>query len=398
MKLSDTTLEFVRAHRTDDVRDVALHAPRNAEVDVPVALNQIAGWQIARTKLPDWAELDDIIYPPHLAMEQCSSQFTALYKADLAARLVESAASPRTLVDLTGGFGVDCSYMAHRFDRAIYVERQEDLCEIARHNFAALGLDAVEVVNGDAEQALADVGPVSLIYLDPARRDAVGARTYAIEDCTPNVLAMKEELLDAAPVVMVKLSPMLDWRRTVEQFAGAVSEVHVVSSANECKELLLVLTREQSDDVRLFAVNDEDVLECSASDIAAVPTIAEEVASGMTLYEPNTSIMKLGCFGVLSERYSVRAIAPNSHLFVADTPVAGFPGREFVIDDVLSMADAKRELKGLKQANITARNFPLNVADLRKKLKLKDGGSIYLFATTDSHSAHLILRTHKPTK
>ena len=280
VEISQQTREFVRNHRTENVRDLALHAKRTPDLDLPWALDQIAGWQTARTKLPRWAETDGIIYPPHLSMEQCSSEPTARYKAQLAARLMaahgaaaQSDATARAqseqseqsgrphesttaaaatgavptaprrgrLIDLTGGFGVDFSTMARNFAQAVYVERQPDLCAIARHNLDLLGLDDAQVVNADAASFLATADRADIIVIDPARRDEHGGRTFAIADCTPDILGMLDLYTAKAGHVLVKLSPMLDWHKAVEDCRGTVQEVHIVAVANECKELLLVL-------------------------------------------------------------------------------------------------------------------------------------------------------------
>ena len=428
MMMNEETWDFVRAHRDGDVRELALHAKRKDGVDMPVALDQIAGWQTARTKLPQWAASDDIIYPPHLSMEQCSSQFTAQYKTEVARRLIARAtadASHRSgdqptpsvqtgatsLVDLTGGFGVDCSYMARAVDHATYVERQEHLCVLAEHNMAALGLTHVDVVNADAEAYLPTMPPVTLIFIDPARRDSHGSRTYAIADCTPDVLSMKDMLLAKAQYVMVKLSPMLDWRKTVADFAGAVHEVHIVSTSNECKELLLVLGHGNCDRPQLFCINDNQRTEIQPSEDALLSAIESEnladcandfdlsapAIRGCHLYEPNASLMKAGCFTAIEQQFEVLQIAQNSHLFISRNAVPDFPGRGFVIDaaGTLGKKELRALLDGLTHANITVRNFPMTVAALRKKLKLKDGGDAYLFATTDEAGRHLLIRCRK---
>ena len=441
--ITEQTRAFIAAHRNADVRELALHPGKADGVDLPFALDQIAGRRRAETKLPSWAACEGIVYPPHLAMEQCSSQFTADYKADLARTLIaaaaggESAAQGKqtaadgtgtTLIDLTGGFGVDCSAMARAFDRAVYVERQEALCDLARHNMAVLGLGHVRVVHGDAVDYLnaLPADAATMVYADPARRDAHGSRTYAIADCTPDVLALKDRLLDVAPIVMVKLSPMLDWRKTVADFDGAVSQVHLVSTGNECKELLVVLQRRivPEDEVQVVCVNDGQRLDYAlgeerdaqrnvrsyaqwtvspgrhnggaTADAAASPT---DTDVRTYLYEPNASLMKAGCFAVLSARFPVTPVAPNSHLFVSagKAPAAGFPGRVFAVDRVSTMN--KRELKatfaGVTQANVAVRNFPLTVAQLRNKLGLRDGGDTYVFATTAADGTHLLAVTHK---
>ncbi|PJM80192.1 THUMP-like domain-containing protein [Bifidobacterium scaligerum] len=439
MEINEQTWTFIAEHRHDDVRELALHAKPDAAVDVPFALEQISGWQRACVKLPNWAARDRLIYPPQVPMEQCSSQFTARYKAQLASRLMEEIRhapigmdapgtpieaqitgaetnpdwsnsfgdlSPTTLVDLTGGFGVDCSYMAPVFDNAVYVERQSNLCEIARHNLPLLGLGSTRIVNKDSIEVLNRIDSASMFFLDPARRDSHGSRTYAIADCTPDVLALKSQLLAKAPLVMVKLSPMLDWHKTVADFAGSVHEVHIVSVGNECKDLLLVLKRGICNKPRVVCVNDDQALEYRAMNDETIDvgsrgqheqeTIAD-VPKASYLYEPNASIMKAGCFDVIEQRFPVSMIAPNSHLFVGRQRVDDFPGRSFAITAVgsLNKKELKHTISGLTHANIAVRNFPMSVAALRKKLKLKDGGDAYLFATTDAYGHHIIIATRK---
>ena len=419
------------------VRLLALQSRRYPDIDMPFLLDQLAGWQIARTKLPSWAANEDIIYPPHLSMEQCSSEQTAEYKARLVARLVglENIASsdlnndcsrpsageettPKqqenhvrnsfegSFCDLTGGFGVDFSFIAHSFKRAIYVEQQENLCELARHNFHALGLTQAEVVNGDGTTYLHQLDHVSVLFLDPARRNEQGGKTVLISDCTPDVLALEEELLEKADTVVIKLSPMLDWHRAVDELnrlGNVVREVHIVSVRNECKELLLVLQRAkgEKDDktateeaLQVFCVNDNNIVSYSLDEalstsqrlLSAVPK------AGQYLYEPNASLMKAGCYALLTARYPLLALSLNSHLFVSEEAIDDFPGRKFEITAVSSFnkKELRRSLSGIDKANIAVRNFPMSVADLRKRLKIKEGGNVYLFATTDAESNHLL--------
>ena len=374
------SIDFVRENREGDVRQLALKGAQGKNVDIAWALDQISGWQSACTKLPEWAAADGIIYPPHLSMEQCSSEQTAKYKVKVVDGLRSPSNSPegeRSLIDLTGGFGVDFSYMARGFQKVIYVERSPPK------------------------------GGGLLIYLDPARRDIHGKKTYAISDCTPDVVALKDLLLEKANNVMVKLSPMLDWHKAVEEL-GEVQEVHIVSVDNECKELLLVLRGVSGKDqetrrTRVCSVNlqshggieefDFDNTSLSSNHSSPIG----EVRRGLYLYEPNASLMKAGCFDELAERFGVNPIASNSHLFVSESLKKDFPGRIFQITAVSSMnKKALREnLLGINKANIAVRNFPLSVAELRKRLKLADGGDIYLFATTTAEKEHLLLFSKK---
>ncbi len=405
--LNSVTRAFVQAHRDENVRDLALKTKRAEQLDLPTALDQIAGWQIACKKLPRWAQSPEIVYPPHISMEQCSSQFTAQYKSEIARRLCAIPKDgaqfvTRSMVDLTGGFGVDFSYLAREFDQATYVERQPLLCELAAHNMAALEIRQARIVCGDGVGYLHSMEPVNLIYVDPARRDEHGSRTYAIEDCSPNVLDLRDSLLGKSEFTMIKLSPMLDWRKAVADFKGAVAEVHIVSTGNECKELLLVLSRSHSDGAvrapHVYCVNDGQRIDYDSAAYTQGLRVGSSPLPEMTyLYEPNASIMKAGCFDLVEERYGVRQIGPSSHLFIADKPVEDFPGRGFMIEGVSGMGkkDVKRLLAGTRQANIAVRNFPLTATQLRKKLNMADGGSVYLFGTTMQGDAHMLLRTSK---
>lgn len=377
---------------------MALQGARFPQVDLPYALDQIAGWQTARKKIPSWTVVEGMVYPPRLSMEQCSSEQTARYKAALVQRLLKGNRGGR-MVDLTGGFGVDFSFLSPLFDEAVYVEQQEHLCKIAQENIVRLGLGQSEVVHADGVAYLQRMEQADLIYLDPARRDAHGARTYDIHDCTPNLLEIQDALLQKARWVVVKLSPMLDWHKAVNDLPS-VSEIHVVSVGNECKELLLVLegtVNEHPEErpLTLFCVNDEQVFTCTMDEMNEGVSIAERIEKEMFLYEPNASIMKVGCFGACAAQYDVKAIGMNSHLFVSDSLIEQFPGRVFRITAVSSMN--KRELKtvlqDIKKANVAVRNFPLKAEELRKRLKLADGGDIYLFGTTTEEDRHLVLVT-----
>ena len=411
---NEQTLSFIREHRTEDPHRLALQS-RPEGVDIQYALEQIAGWQAARQKLPSWAATEGIIYPPHLSMEQCSSEPTAVYKRNIAQRLLGSEA--HTLADITGGFGVDFSYMAQCFRRCIYVERQEVLCRAARHNMPLLGLAAAEIHCADGTEYIAAMQErASMIFADPARRSSSGGRTYGIADCTPDVAALRGELTSKARYVMIKLSPMLDWHRAVEEMQ-CVSEVHIVSVRNECKELLLILddSHEPSQPLQLFCVNCTDTQDGTPHTAPKngtphtdtetfaieqgtkyVPCPLASPHAGAYLYEPNASLMKAGCFGMLSQRYAMAQIATDSHLFTSENAV-DFPGRRFRISAVtpLNKKELRTALSGITRANIATRNFPLSVAALRKRLKLADGGSCYIFATTLSNGAHVLLICEK---
>ena len=435
--MNQATQDFIRQHQDDDVRQLAFLGSKYPEVNMPFALDQIRGRKMARVKLPRWASLEGIIYPPHISMEQCSSESTALYKAELAARLLGLPASSSgtemkaeneiEFVDLTGGFGVDFSYIAARLGvKSMYVERQTHLCEAARENFERLGLKNAIVKNGDGIEILHSFYPkkkdaasaddslgitydrprsllktnlgLKIIFVDPARRDDAGNKVVSLKDCTPDVTVLQEEMLSKADYVIIKLSPMLDWHRAVSEL-NCVQEVHIISVNNECKELLLVLSARNMGNLRIYCINDAqsfvcDEMEMESSSVKIAPSTLEEM---QYLYEPNASLMKAGCFGVLSGRYDARMLSKNSHLFVSQAPIEAFPGRSFRIIAVSSFnkKELKRHLSGITKANIATRNFPLSVAELRKRLKLKDGGETYIFATTLSDESHVLVITEK---
>ena len=302
-------------------------------------------------------------------------------------------------MDLTGGFGVDFAFMARCFNRAVYVERQDVLCDIAQHNFSVLGLDHVSILHADAVGALKDLAAdptTTFFYLDPARRDSNKARTYAIADCSPNVLELQDSLFKAGRYVLVKLSPMLDWHKAVSDLGKRVAEVHIVSVGNECKELLLLMSANHNGEPTIYCVNDDRSLIYMPSQDTIVPALAAD-DNPTYLYEPNASIMKAGCFGVLTQHYPVAALAIDSHLFVSKEEVKDFPGRCFTVTAVSRMnkKDLAIALKGITRANITVRNFPISAQELHRRLHIADGGDCYIFGTTSANGDHLLFICHK---
>ena len=377
--MNDKTRDFIEQNLNADIRQLALKGCRDKDVDLDAAIRQIAGRQTARRKLPSWAALDVILYPPHLNMEQCSSEQTARYKAGICS----SHPSPKTLVDLTGGFGVDFAFMSEAFDEATYVERNSELFAISSANMKILAPKA-KCLNEDGLEVLHRLDHVSMIFMDPARRDHHGARTYGISDCTPNVLEIKDELLQKADTVMLKLSPMLDWHKAISDLGEQyIKEVHIVSVQNECKELLIVMQQQPTEPFAVYCVNEDAVFSYQPSSLIPHPSSLIPHPSSF-LYEPNASIMKAGCFAEVEQAFGVSQLAPNSHLFASDQAIADFPGRKFRVTAVTSMnkQELKQALKDIRQANIAVRNFPISVADLRKRLKISEGGNDYIFATT----------------
>lgn len=431
-----TNEDFILQHLNDDTKRLALKKAPDG-VDIVWCLQQIEGYQLAKKKLPGWVK-SGVWFPPRLSMEQCSSELTAQYKRYVLERCLEEMGmkvEDSSFTDLTGGFGIDFSYMAQGFKHATYVERMPHLCDIARHNFPLLGLEHANIVNGVAEEILdrRNIGAIEptgttepiapmAIFLDPARRDDVGRKVFALEDCTPNLIELQDELLNRADLVMVKLSPMLDITQALRS-VKSVSEVHVVSVQGECKEVLLVMrgkqppsdspkgedcTTDGGQTVIYHCVNlgtNEDVLITTKEQSANVTLFSplgesEGGFEGCFLFEPNASILKAGVQDVLCQRYGLQKLHPISNLYVAplrEIEGKAIPGRTFVIEAIsdFSKAGIKRVLSDLKQANITIRNFPGTVADLRKRFKLKEGGDVYIFVTTLADGSHAILRCKK---
>ena len=395
--MNQATLDYIHRHAAEDVRQLALRGTHNPEVQLSYALEQIAGRQKAQSKLPSWAAIDDIIYPPHLSMEQCSSELTARYKASIAGQGIR-------VVDLTAGFGVDIAFISQAFREAVHVERQQELCAVSSANYQLLGLQHIEVVCGDGVEYLHQMAHADLIFIDPARRDEHGSRTYGIADCTPNVLEIIDEMLEKVDRVMLKLSPMLDWRKAVQDL-GKVSEVHIVSVDNECKELLIIVNSDvqpiKVGCVNLLSNGSKEVFEFNDGDSGhsnlSSPTPYSPLSMNHYLYVPNASIMKAGCFEQLRQRFGITQLDKNSHLFVSDTDISDFPGRQFIIKRTSSMnkRELKAALEGITKANLAVRNFPMSVAELRKRLKLKEGGDVYIFATTVAGEGHQLFVCRK---
>ena len=388
LTLNEITKQFIRENLSADVPTLALKkAP--VGTDVSLALRQIAARQLLQKKVPQWAENEDLLFPVHLSIEQCSSEATARYKANLL--------KGDTFADLTGGLGIDSYFLSQNFQQADYVERQAELCDLARHNFAVLEAD-IKVWNETAEEYLKECGQKDCIFVDPARRDEHGRKTVSIGDCTPDVAALKDVLLEKATTVMVKLSPMLDINQALVELHH-VKEVHVVAVANECKELDFIMERGYQGETQLvcvnlltdqpemrFALEEERNCQCKMADSVL-----------QYLYEPHPALMKAGCFKLLTERFKVLKLHKNSNLYTSDQLVPDFPGRIFEVEGWAAYhKKIKQELLAdVDKASIAVRNFPLTVAELRKALKIGDGDEVYLFATTLRGEKKVIIRTKK---
>lgn len=385
--------QFIREHAQDDLQRLAFQGVKYPEVDIPFVLQQLKGRRMATYKIPSWSEKEDVLYPRQISMEQCSSETTARFKASLVGN------SP-TLVDLTGGFGVDFYFMAQQASHAIYVEMLPELADTARHNFDVLKLTQAEIVCADSVEFLRSMDfKADTIFIDPARRDQAGQKTVLLQDCTPDLTLIDELLEEKGTQILIKLSPMLDITASVKALRH-ISEVYVIAVQNEVKELLL-RKRKTDGAVRIHAVHfrkhhpTEDFIFTTEEETGAVASTTSVI--GKYLFEPNAAVLKAGAYKILSSRFALKKLDANTHLYTADVYPADFPGRVFEVKDTFMFG--KKEIKNLlsktNRANISVRNFPISADELRKKLKLKDGGEDYLFAATLSGNKKILLLTRK---
>jgi len=399
--LNNPTEQYIREHRTDDVRKLAL-ASHPKDIDIQYALTQISGWQAAKSKLPLWTDTDGIIYPRHLSLEQCTSQYIAQYKASVVEKLI---GKDFKMADLTGGFGVDCFFLSRSASQVHYNEMSTELCDCARANFKALGRQEIEINCGTAEDYIAGLTPDSLdlIYLDPARRGDAGRKLVSISDCQPDTVALQDDLLRISANVMVKLSPMLDISRALTELKH-VSHVFIIGLEGECKEITLFMQRGFNSEPTITAVDiksdgtPESAVSSAKSVDAALPqpiADASLLQSGTFISEPSAPYMKSALFRTIAAQTGTALLHPDTHLFWSKEKPENFPGRTFQIEGIIPFD--KRSLSALTktQANLSVRNFPESAPALQRRLKLRDGGPRYLIATTLSDSRRVLLDLRK---
>lgn len=389
--------EFILRHETDSTAELMLHRERWPSIDMQVAVRCIQGRAKARNKLPVWYAEPGLLYPQSLSLEQCSSQATALYKQ----RFVREG---DRAADLTGGLGVDTWSLAHAAASVDYFERSEELCACARHNFHILGRDNITVHTSEISREMLQgipSGSYSLIYLDPARRNKGGGRVYSLKDCEPDITGLRQELLRIAPRILLKASPMADISVLLSQLPEA-SEVHILSSDNECKEVLILMLRDNAvpaGDIPITAV------ELSSGDNAAEFhfTLREEneaaadlaAPSEITgfLCEPSPALLKSGAFKLPAVRFGLRKISASTHFYTAPVPVGHFPGKIRRIIEVLPFHKAAiRDFrKKYPACSVTARNFPMTSEELRRRLGSAESDTLRVLATTASDGSRLLI-------
>ena len=382
MQLDERLKDFIASNINEDTSRLLLSRERHEDIDIKKAVEQIECRRAIKDKLPDWYECHSLVFPSKLAAEQCSSIHTARYKQ----RLVEASES---LIDLTGGLGVDASHFANKCSKVIYIEREAHYCQCAKHNFCELGLTNIEVINTDAVEFI-KTASADTIYLDPARRkEAQGKRFYAIEDCQPDLATIWQELkIKASRSVIVKLSPMLDIKQALS-ILPFVEEIHILSVKNDCKEILFITKRDTPKDYspKIICIDlSPDTEKKFEFNFQTEQEATTEIASdvGEYLYEPNVSIMKGGAYKSVAQVFGLKKLDRHTHLYTSSIFAEDFPGRCFRVQKHYSFdKNTQRFLtKSIDQANISIRNFPISVDEIRRKFRIAEGGDLYMFFTT----------------
>ncbi|MEN8137415.1 MAG: class I SAM-dependent methyltransferase [Bacteroidota bacterium] len=382
--------KFINDNLNSDIARLILKGSPFKNITIQELVKQIEAKKKSKLKLPNWFNNDEIIYPEKLSIEQTSSEITAEFKASLF--------SGTNAIDLTGGFGVDTYYFSENFKNFTHCEYNTQLSEIVKHNFSVFNKKNVEFVSGDGIEYLKSTNTkYDLIYLDPARRSEIKGKVFLLADTQPNPVDNLELFFSKSDRILIKVSPLLDLKNTVNELKN-VKNIYVVSLNNEVKELLFHLEKNYDSQITVQSV---DLFSSKKTNIHKFSLDDPNFKSNYSkpekyLFEPSASIMKTGAFNQISNKFDLLKIAQHSHLYTSDTLIDDFPGRAFEI--IATSKANKKEISSILKngkANISVRNYPLGVAEIRKKFKLKDGGDDYLFFTTDSKKHSLVIYCRK---
>lgn len=386
MHSKNQTSDFIQSNQNKPLSEIALLLSKHPELDKHFILNQINGLQKAKLKLPSFYQNKAIVYPIGLSMEQCSSEQTALFKSQLVKGI--------SVIDLTGGFGVDAYCFSKQFDKVSYVEQNQELFEVVQHNFKVLNAP-IKCYQTSCEDFLdKNTQLFDLAYIDPSRRDE-SKRVFKLAECTPNVIELLPQLLKTAQQVLIKTSPLLDIKQTLSDLKS-VSKVWIVSVQNDCKEVLYLVNKTADNNPEIIAVNIAKNTSTFAFDYEKESTVFVDFSEPQTyLYEPNASILKAGGFKSIATQFGLNKLAVNTHLYTSNELITNFPGRVFKITNTLDYNEKSVKTLGLKKANIATRNFPDSTEQIKKKLKLSDGGSNYIFATRNLYDKLILMVTEK---
>ena len=392
--LSDIEIDFIQKNLSEDVNKLLLSANKFKGLDIKKLASQILARQKAAKKLPQWCGIPELLFPPPLSVEQASSEATAIYKSSLM--------RGESLVDITGGTGIDIFYMSRNFGNALYLEMNPDVWESAIYNFEKLKADHITAINTDSLDYLEkNQIKADWLYTDPARRGAQQEKVVRLSACTPDIVQNLELLYRTSENIMIKTSPLLDIDLAVKELGG-VTEVYIVGLGNECKELLFILNQKTNSidnyvrKARLLDSNGSVINGLSATILEEQISDVEYSSPLAYLYEPHAAILKGGFLRKTASHFQLKKIAANSHLYTSENLITGFPGRTFKVLTVYK-PDPKliQEYIEGDKANVTIRNFPGTVQEFRKKMRLKEGGDFYLFATTLSDQKRVVIITEK---
>ncbi|NRD20254.1 class I SAM-dependent methyltransferase [Winogradskyella eckloniae] len=386
--LKEEIQDYITSNLQSDMSKLVLKGMPFKTVESNVVFEQIESKKRCQKKLPTWFNTQNIYYPNKLNIEQTSSETTAIYKANLV--------SGKQLIDLTGGFGVDSYYFSKAVTNVIHCEINESLSAIACHNFKALKVSNITCYNEDGTSVLKKCNEkFDWIYVDPSRRDKIKKKVFLLADCEPNIKDFQDFYFTFSNNLLIKTSPLLDLTATLRDIQY-VKEIHIVAVKNDVKELLWVIENKYSGHVKVMTTNikdtnSEDFNFVFAQEPLALPTYSEP---GSFLYEPNAAILKSGGFNSISTTLNVNKLHQNSHLYTSDV-LLEFPGRRFKVEQISPFNKKLFKQQHITKANITTRNFPISVSDIRKKFKIKDGGTLYLFFTTDFQNKKIIITCTK---
>ena len=382
--LNTEVQNFINANLNEDISKLLLNGISFSEIEAKDIIKQIEAKKRSKKKLPTWFNSKNIYFPNKLNIEQTSSEVTANYKANLV--------SGNSLIDLTGGFGVDAYYFSKRIKNVIHCEINKSLSEIVKHNYKTLNINTIECLNENGIEALKHIDrPFDWIYIDPSRRDDTKKKVFLLSECIPNIKTFQGLFLKYANNVMIKTSPLLDIKATLNDLKQ-IKELHVIALDKEVKELLWVLERDCKTEFIIKTVNltKQSKQEFEFSFENESNEIAEYTGPIAYLYEPNAAILKAGAFNSVSTQLNIPKLHKHSHLYTSNTLI-DFPGRRFKIEKSIPFNKKIFAKEKISKANVTTRNFPISVGEIRKKLKIKDGGDIYLFFTTDLNNIKIIL-------
>lgn len=387
--LQKNVQDFIEQHAQDDEQQLLLKHKIIFDLPASIIAWQISGRKKARTKIPLYFNTPNIVYPPGINLEQSSSEETAIFKTSVLSGAINSG---DTLIDLTGGFGIDSLFFSRVFHQVKYIESNAELIEYSRHNHQVLGAQNIEHIHSTAEDFLSSfTGQTDCFFIDPSRRTTSNQKVFKLADCEPNVVGLLPQIFEHSKNLLVKAAPLLDLQQGLLELK-TVKHVWVISVKNEVKELLFLCEKDFQADAVITAVNLSSDHEVFSFKIAEEKITQAELSDPLIyLYEPNASILKAGAFKTIAWRFSLHKLHPSTHLYTSEQLINNFPGRIFKTEALLK-ADAKSAVIYFPdgKANVITRNYPLTPDELKKKLKLHDGGDDYLIGCSGQRQKFLI--------